>query len=321
MLNGSNQNHDHNHNHHHHHNIEVGPKLIFAFIVTLTVFLAELIGGYWTHSLALLSDAWHVLADAAALGLAWLAVQQSQKESSIKKTFGYYRFEVITAFINGLSLLLISVYILYEAVERMINPQVVKSKEMFIIAVVGLVANGLIALLLNSSAKDNLNVRSAFLHVMGDALASVGVIIGGLAMLKYQWFIVDPVISIIISLLIVKGAWRVTKEAFHILMEGTPDNISMPELVEAVEKIEGVTNVHDLHAWSISGQMGSLSMHVQIDCVDAENVLQEVNRLLREDFGIGHSTVQVERNCHRKGSLICDLKDAHQQVVACEHIH
>ncbi|ADG81337.1 cation diffusion facilitator family transporter [Thermincola potens JR] len=304
--------HDSGHGGHHHHNVEVGPKLIFALFITGIVFLVELIGGYWTHSLALLSDAWHVLADAAALGLAWLAFQQSKKESSINKTFGYYRFEVITAFINGLSLILISAYILYEAVGRIISPQVIKSKEMFVIAVIGLLANGLIALLLNSSAKNNLNIRSAFLHVLGDALASLGVIIGGLVMLKFQWYIVDPVISIIISLLIVKGAWRVTKDSFHILMEGTPENLSLPELVETVEKIEGVIDVHDLHAWSISGQINSLSMHVQIDCPDAERVLQEVNCLLLDNFGIRHSTVQVERICHREGSLLCDLKEARQ---------
>lgn len=331
MSNETSKNHDHDHDHahnhrhghHHHHKIEVGARLVIALIVTAIVFLAELIGGYWTHSLALLSDAWHVLADAAALGLAWLAYHQAKKESSMEKTFGYHRFEVITAFINGLSLLFISAYIMYEAVERMLNPQVVKSKEMFIIASIGLIANGLIAVLLNSSAKDNLNVRSAFLHVLGDALASVGVIIGGLVMLKYQWYVIDPLISVAISLMILKGAWQITKEAFHILMEGAPENVNLSEIVNAVKNIEGVTDVHDLHAWSISGNLNSLSMHVQIGLADTEEMLKKINWLLKDEFNITHSTVQVEKDCCQIGNLICNLQELHKQkkVAACGHAH
>jgi len=201
---------------------------------------------------------------------------------------------------------------LYEAVDRIIRPQTVNSKEMFIIALIGLVANGIVAIVLNSSSKDNLNVRSAFLHVMGDALASVGVIAGGLLMLKYQWYIVDPIISTIISLLILKGAWGVTKEAFQILMEGVPDNVSLSEVKNDVEKIEGVVNVHDIHAWKISGQLISFSMHVQVDCEDKEKVLDKVNALLQKKFGIMHSTVQVEQNCHMRGLTVCDIREAYR---------
>lgn len=315
MVTGGGLNHDHgynrsrSHSHQHHQKVEVGTKLVVALFVTATVFFAELLGGYWTHSLALLSDAWHVLADAAALGLAWLAYHQAKKESSLEKTFGYHRFEVITAFINGLSLLFISAYIMFEAVERMLNPQVVKSKEMFIIASIGLIANGFIAVLLNSSAKNNLNIRSAFLHVLGDALASFGVIIGGLVMLKYQWYIIDPIISILISAMIVKGALQVTKKAFHILMEGAPDNLNLPEIMEAVKKLDGVTNVHDLHAWSLSGKINYLTMHVLISTGDSETILQEINKLLRDEFDIQYSTVQVEQKCHGQGTLVSDLEE------------
>lgn len=318
--------HDHDHDHspshgHHHHNVEVGPKLMIAFFITVIVFGVELSGGYWTHSLALLSDAWHQLTDAAALGLAWVAFQQAKKNSSLEKTFGYHRFEVIVAFINGLSLVLITGYIFYEAIFRIITPEAVKSKEMFIIATVGVVANGLIAIVLNASAKSNINVKSAFLHVLGDTLASLGVIIGGILMLKYRWYVIDPLISIVISLMILKGAWRVTKEAFHILMEGAPENVNLLEIVNAIKNLEGVTDVHDLHAWSISGNLNSLSMHVQINLANTEEVLTKINRLLKDEFNITHSTVQVERECCQIGRLICNLQETQKQVAVCGHAH
>lgn len=207
-------------NNHAHLHSSVGNKLILSLAITALIFLAELVGGFWTNSLALLSDAWHVLTDALALGMAWVALRQAAKPPTPGHTFGFHRMEVIAAFINGLSLFVISGWIMIEAAQRFFTPVEVRSKEMFIIATVGLMANLLIAIVLNGHIGENLNMKSAFLHVIGDAMASLGVIVAGVMMLK--WYLADPLISVAISLVILRGAYRLIRETVHILMEGTP---------------------------------------------------------------------------------------------------
>ncbi|AQS59624.1 cation diffusion facilitator family transporter [Desulforamulus ferrireducens] len=306
-----NHNHSHSHGCGHQHAVPVGAKLGWSVGITLLVFGAELVGGYMTHSLALLSDAWHVLADALALIISWWAIKQAQKSSTLANTFGFHRSQVVAGFINGLSLLVISGWILIEAVQRLFNPVPVLGKEMFIIATVGLVANLLIALLLNGHAHDDMNVKSAFLHVLGDALASVGVIVAGVLMMKYQWYLADPLISIAISLMIVRSAYRVTRQAFHILMEGSPVGVDLSQVLQRLSQVPSVSGVHDLHVWNITEAITCLAVHIEVAAeAEGDAILRSCNELLEREFHIGHSTIQLERQgytgCSRR-QPICTL--------------
>ena len=314
--------HHHAHGHSHRHDQQLNNKLIIALFLTAAVFLVELIGGYWTHSLALMSDAWHVLTDAAALGLTWVAVKQVKKQSTLQNTYGYHRLEVIAALINGATLFIISGWVLIEGVRRLLAPPDIRSQEMFIIAIIGLVANLLIALLLNTHASDNLNIKSAFLHVIGDALASVGVIIGGLLMMHFHWYIADPIISIGISLMLLKSAYYLSREALHILMEGTPSEVRVEKIIETMQQIPGVKNIHDVHIWGISSSISSLTMHVIVNTgVDYQELLNKFNLILARDFAIFHSTIQIEQECRLAEQITCNLATTDQNTGQAHHQH
>jgi cobalt-zinc-cadmium efflux system protein len=217
--------------------------------------------------------------------------------------------EVIAAFVNGLSLLVITAWIFIEAVQRFFAPVEVRSKEMFVIATIGLLANLFIAVILNGHAGENLNVKSAFLHVIGDAAASLGVIVAGFLMLRFRWYLADPLISVAVSLVIVRGAYRLVRETVHILMEGSPRDLHREEIVTALGKVPGVKNVHDLHAWNISYNIPSVSMHIIVDpeFPDYQEVLDRCNLVLAKDFGIFHSTIQLECRCRIEGEMKCSL--------------
>ncbi|SFR11129.1 cation diffusion facilitator family transporter [Desulfoscipio geothermicus] len=321
----------HQHSHHHpcgHNHGQrqdsgaVNNKLIIALLLTSAVFLAEIIGGYWTHSLALLSDAWHVLTDAGALGLTLLATLQARKASTMQNTYGFHRLEVVAAFINGATLFVISGWVLVEGIRRLWAPPDIRSQEMLIIAVVGLVANLLIALLLNTHAGDNLNVKSAFLHVVGDALASFGVIIGGLLMMRFHWYIADPVISIGISLMLLRSAYYLTRETLHILMEGTPPEVRAEKIIKALQQIPGVKNIHDVHIWSITSGIPSLTMHVIVGAgINYQELLNKCNLILARDFAIIHSTIQLEQECRLAKQITCNLYSSSQGGGTTQHHH
>jgi len=286
-----------------------GSKLLISAGLTATVFVAELVGGYWTHSLALLSDAWHVLADVLALGLSWYALRQVARRPTEARSYGFHRAEVMSAMVNGLSLLAIGGGIIYEAVRRFMAPEAVKGPEMLAIAVVGLGANGLIALVLMKSAGDSLNVRSAFLHVIGDALSSVAVIVGGILVIWLGWNWVDPVISLLISLMILRGAANVTAQAFRILMEGTPPEVRLGEAKAALAAIAGVEDVHDLHIWDVSSQVRAATVHLIVPDADrTQTAVDAARRMLRDRFGVAHATVQVEQRCDLTGELLCRME-------------
>lgn len=257
----------------------------------------EVIGGLLTNSLALLADAGHMLSDAASLGLSFFALKLGEKAASHSKTFGYKRFEIIAAAINGMTLILISLFILVEAVQRFSNPPEIQSTGMLIISVIGLVVNIIAAWILMSGDKeDNLNVRSAFLHVIGDMLGSVGAITAALLMIFFGWGWADPVASLIVAVLISISGYRVTKDSFHILMEGTPHHIQLNEVKATLGKIEHVEEVHDLHIWSITSGVFMLSCHLSINEKGLhDQVLEQAQKVLHDDFGIEHSTLQVER--------------------------
>lgn len=243
--------HDHSH---HHHGKGASKRALGIALSIITVFLVvEVIGGFMTNSLALLSDAGHMLSDAMALLLSLLAFIMASRPPSAERTYGLHRFEILAALVNGVTLVVISLVILWEAYQRLWDPPEVASGTMVAIAAIGLFANIAAAfVLMRGDYKNNVNVRSAFLHVLGDLLGSVGAIIGGLLMMWFDWYLADPLISIIVAVLIMFSAWRVTKESVNILMEAVPSRIDTRKIKERLEQISGVQEVHDLHVWTVT---------------------------------------------------------------------
>lgn len=297
---GHDHGHDHSHHHHHDHAREGNKKgLIIALLITAGIMFLEFFGGLITNSLALLSDSGHMLSDTSSLALSLVAMWFATRPASPNKTYGFYRFEILAALFNGLTLFLIAGFIVYEAIERFAEPPTVASGSMMLIASIGLLANLLSAfsLLKNGDVKDNVNLRSAYLHVLGDALGSVGAIVAGLLMYLFNWYIADPIISVLVALLILRSAWGVIKLSIHILMEGTPLAIDQDGVKETLEGIEGVQNVHDLHIWTITSGLDSLSCHLLIDDKkDCQMILQEAINLIESRYKILHTTIQVEKS-------------------------
>ncbi|MFD0678050.1 MULTISPECIES: cation diffusion facilitator family transporter [unclassified Paenibacillus] len=292
-------NHDHGHSHHQHLPSSEGNRkgLTIALIITASIMLLEFFGGIVTNSLALLSDSGHMLSDAASLLLSLIAIGFASRPASPSKTFGYLRFEILAALFNGVTLFVVAIFIMWEAYHRFLQPPVVASGSMMIIAAVGLLANLASAwsLMRKGDVKNNMNLRSAYLHIISDALGSIGAIVAGLLMLAFSWYIADPIISVIVSLLILKSAWGVIKHSIHILMEGTPSSLNQDAVREALEGIAGVVDVHDLHIWTITSGLDSLSCHLLIeDNQDSQHILQQAIQQLEERFQIQHATIQVE---------------------------
>jgi len=269
--------------------------LLGALALTGTIAVAEAVGGFMTGSLALLSDAGHMLTDISALGLGLLALWFSGKPADLKKTYGYYRLEILSALLNGVLLLGITVAILLEAWERMNAPAEVRLAPMAVVATVGLIAN-LVALgFLHRS--HSMNVRGAFLHVLGDTLSSVGVLVGAGIMWFTGWYVVDALISVLISVVIVVGAVQLVRDAVDVLLEAVPAHVDMAVLKELLLKTEGVRDVHDLHVWTISSGMYALSAHLVVaDPMVSNNdeILTAVKHALYDRFGIDHTTIQIE---------------------------
>ncbi|QKG85522.1 cation transporter [Kroppenstedtia pulmonis] len=293
--------HHHHHGHDHHDHTREGNKkgLVIALVITAGIMLLEFFGGLLTNSLALLSDSGHMLSDASSLALSLVAIWFAARPPSPKKTYGFYRFEILAAFFNGVTLFFIAGFIVYEAYGRFFDPPAVSSGSMMLIALIGLAANLLSAwaLIRKGDIKDNVNLRSAYLHVIGDALGSVGAIIAGIVMYFFDWYAADPVISVVVALLILKSAWGVLKHTVHILMEGTPLMIDPQEVQKALEDIDGVINVHDLHIWTITSGLDSLSCHLLIeDHKDEQWVLQKAIDKIEASFKILHTTIQVEKS-------------------------
>ncbi|RIV08377.1 cation diffusion facilitator family transporter, partial [Priestia flexa] len=296
--------HHHGHDHHGHQHFDMQREgnqkgLLIALCITAGIMILEFIGGLVTNSLALLSDSGHMLSDTSSLALSLVAIWFANRAASSEKTYGYYRFEVLAALFNGVTLFVIAGFIIYEAYERVLNPQTVASGTMMIIAAIGLGANLLSAwsLLRQGDVKDNVNLRSAYLHVLGDALGSVGALVAGLLMLLFNWYIADPIISVVVALLILKSAWGVLTHSFHILMEGSPAHVDINEIKELLKEIDGVKGVHDIHVWTITSGLHSFSCHLQVsDDQDCQAILQKALNLVNEQCGIEHSTIQVEKS-------------------------
>ncbi|NEW07783.1 cation transporter [Paenibacillus sp. SYP-B3998] len=296
--------HDHGHHGHHHHghgHSQDGNKkgLLIAFLITFCSMVLEFLGGLFTNSLALLSDSGHMLSDAGALALSLFAIWFAAKPSSSRKSYGYHRFEILAALFNAVTLFVIAGFIIWEAVGRFIDPPKVASGSMMLIAAVGLLANLISAwsLMRKGDVHGNLNLRSAYLHILGDALGSVGAIAAGGVIMLFGWYVADPIISVIVALLILKGAWVVLKQTLHILMEGTPTAIQLTEVQHMLEDIEGVINVHDLHIWTITSGLNALSCHLLIhDDRDSQTILQNAIEQIEQRFRIIHTTIQIENS-------------------------
>src|SRR5438067_552215 len=300
--------------------------LRLAFFLTLFILAAELIGGVLANSLALLSDASHVVTDIFALGLAWFAIAQAERPSNARKTFGYHRVGILAALVNAVTLIVIALAILWEAVQRFQHPEPVQPLFMFVSAAIGIGINLFIGFGLQKEG-DNLNARAAALHVFGDVAASVGVIAAGIIILLSSWTPTDPILSVGIALLIALGAWRILRETTDILLEAVPKDISMSRLVEDMKHIKGVQNVHDLHVWSITSGMYALSCHALIDNLPPSSsspILQSLTTLLNDKYHITHTTIQFECNAHEGAccemeGLYCRMESVKEDC--CNHNH
>jgi cobalt-zinc-cadmium efflux system protein len=311
---------DHDHGHEHTHGLRQqsgGGKtdLLIALSITLLMMIAEVIGGLLSNSLALLSDAGHMLTDNFALLLSFFAMKFATMPATEKRTFGFYRLEILAALINGIILVVISLYIVYQAYLRMINPQPVEAMLMLIVAVIGLAANIIGAVVLMKHSHSNLNIRGAYLHIVGDALSSVGVVVGGVIILYTGWYMIDPILSILISFVIIYGAWALVKESVSILLESVPSHIDIETVATAISKVRGVREAYHIHVWTITSGVHAMSAHVLIDdqlVSRSRDLIDDIKTLLAEKFKILHSTIQLE--CERCDmNPVCSLPNNVQQ--------
>ena len=289
--------HSHGHSHDQAHWHATGSVLRWSLAATAAFVAIEAIAGFQAHSLALLSDAGHNFTDALALLLAWFGFYLQSKPADETKTYGYHRAGVLAAFVNALTLVALSAWIGYESIDRLRHPEPVREKIMIVIAALGLLLNGGVMLALRSASRSDLNIRSAFVHMMGDALGSIAIIGGGVAIGYTGWQQIDPVLSIIIAALIVWTAWDIIRESLNILLEGLPRGLELGQVTSGMRAVEGVLDVHDLHIWSLGSSTHALSCHVLIEdvppsCSDA--ILQRLNHMLAGRFHIHHTTVQFE---------------------------
>lgn len=283
-------------------------RLKVALALTFVYMLAEAVGGWYVNSLALIADAGHMLTDVAALTLTLLAIWFAARPATSEKTYGYYRLEILAAFINGIALVLLSLVVIYEAVLRWNATPEIKGTEMSLIAAGGLGVNVIAAFLLHSDQKSDLNIRAAWLHVMGDLLGSVIAITAGVMIVGFGILRADAVGSMVISLIIVAGAWRLILESVNVLLEGTPRHISRGQVEAEILRTPGVGGVHDLHIWTISSGIDALSAHISHnDTVGHSELLADVRERLHERFGIDHLTIQMESmNLETEAIYICE---------------
>lgn len=298
----------------------ISRRLIFAIVLTTITLVAEVIGGIWSNSLALLSDAGHVFLDLFALLLSLGAIKLAAQPASEGHSYGLHRAEVLASLVNGLTVFVMALIILYEGSKRLISPEEIKTIPMLVIAVLGLIANLLAAKALHGHSHDDLNVRSAFLHVLGDAAASVGVIAGAILMRYTGWYQADPLISIAIGLLILVGAGRVLREAVHILMEGVPRGLSVDRVAAHIRRIEGVLEVHHLNLWAVCSHIFALSAHVEIEpAYDGQRnqLLHRIEHELQHSFHITHTTIQFDCSTCNGGPLIKELGHTERKSSSC----
>lgn len=313
--------HDHSHGHVHTNNKKI---LLISFLIIGLFMIVEIIGGFISNSLALLSDGLHMFSDTISLGVALVAFIYAEKNATKSKTFGYKRFEILAALFNGVTLFIIGIVIIVEAIGRFFNPEDVKSTEMFVISVIGLIVNIIVALLMfkGGDTSNNINMRGAFLHVMGDLLGSVGAITAAILIWTLNLTIADPIASIIVSILIIKSSLGITKSSLNILMEGTPSDVNMNEVISSITEENEIENVHDCHIWTISNEMNALSCHAVVpsdmSVEQCENLLDKLEHKLQH-LNIQHMTIQLETINHKHDNdTLCS---AHDTSKSHHHAH
>ena len=295
--------HDHaHHDHHghtgHHHDYRAHDKslLLVSFVITVTTMMVEIVGGLFTHSLALVSDGIHMFTHAFALGLSWGAIVLAARPANIEKTFGYYRVEVVAAFVNGITILISAIWIVIEGVGRLMVPEPVAIGTTLIIAVIGLVINLITGAILMRGDQSNLNIRSSFLHMLTDTLSSVAIIIGLVVIHYTGWQFIDPLLALIVAVIILKWSWSLLRDSLHVLMEGSP--IDVAELrAHVLQHFPEVLDIHDVHIWQISQRFNCLTAHVRIKpeaVADYSALVVRINQSLRDKFEIGHTNFQPE---------------------------
>ena len=283
---------------------QTGARLRLGLALTLAILVIELAGGLLSHSLALLSDAGHVLTDVFALGLAWFAVEQSKRPADQHRTYGYHRVGILAALLNAVTLIVIVLAIGFEAVRRIMDPAPVQGGVVIATALVAIAINAFVILTLRGDGV-NLNLRAAMLHVTGDVAASAGVVIAGAVILLTGWLYIDPILSLAIAAFIAYGAWGIVRETVNLLMEGTPPEVNLAAVTAEISATKLVTGIHDLHVWALSSDEMALSCHIVIadtSLGDAEHVVRDLESKLCDRFAIGHTTIQVE-SCHPCGEI------------------
>src|SRR5712692_1888489 len=296
---------------HRHEQMAVG-RLRMAFLLSLGILLAEVLGGLASHSLALLADAGHLLTDIFSLGLAWFAAVQALRPADARRTYGYHRMGILVALVNAVALVVIAIFIAFEAYRRFNSDQEVNGTLMLAVAAIALVVNLVVAWSLSESG-ENLNVKSALLHVVGDAAASAGVLVAGAVIAITGIYQLDPIVSVVVAVLICAGAWRIIGQALGILMEAAPAGLNVAEMVRQILHVPGVKDVHDLHVWSISNQMTALSCHVLMEDARTSEVtstLVDMKQMLRLSFGVANATIEVEcEGCEAEGAFCSQLEE------------
>ncbi|WP_270668397.1 CDF family zinc efflux transporter CzrB [Staphylococcus hominis] len=305
-------NHTHHHNHTHNHVHTNNKKVLTISLIIIGLFMiVEILGGFIANSLALLSDGLHMFSDTVSLGVALIAFIYAEKNATSTKTFGYKRFEVLAALFNGITLLIISGVIIIEAIRRFFNPIKVQSTEMFIISVIGLIVNIIVAIIMFKSGdtSHNLNMRGAFIHVLGDLLGSLGAIIASILIYVFNFTIADPIASILVSIIILKSAIGISRSSLNILMEGTPSDVNLDKIISTIINHNEIYNVHDYHVWTISNDMNALSCHAVVSetmsVQDCEGLLKKIEHELLH-LNIQHMTIQLETAQHdHDTSVLC----------------
>lgn len=314
----------HHHHHGHDHSHDGNKKVLFiSFLIIFSYMVVEAVGGFLTNSLALLADAGHMLSDAISLGIALLAFILGERAANYEKTYGYRRFEILAAVLNGITLIVIAIFIFYEAIKRFQQPPEVASTGMLIIACIGLVVNIIVAFIMmrGGDVEENLNLRGAYLHVISDMLGSIGAIVAALLIIFFDWSWADPVASVIVAVLVLRSGFFVTKSGLHVLMEGTPQNVNMKDVIETLTSTDGIIAVHDLHVWSITSGLNALSCHAVVDGTmtvsESERLLQNIEEKL-ETLNVHHVTIQLETEEHLcDDSILCRM----EPEVAGHHHH
>ncbi|MDX2411747.1 MAG: cation diffusion facilitator family transporter [Woeseiaceae bacterium] len=287
----------HSHSHSHDQTSSNMRRVIIALVLTGTFMVVEVIGGILSGSLALLADAGHMLSDTIALGLAAVAFSVSKRPGDKKLTYGYQRFQILAAFVNGLSLLAIVGWILFEAVQRFITPSDVMGETMLVVASAGLVVNIIAFAVLHTGDKENLNIRGAALHVAGDLLGSVAAIIAAIVIIYSGWMAIDPILSIAVAMLILKSAWSLVRRSAHVLLEGAPDWLDVPAMQERIiAHVPQVVGVHHVHVWGLTPQDLMMTMHVRLSgkLDNPTSVIRQIKKIMLDEYGVGHSTIEIE---------------------------